>query len=78
MRATPAVALDEAEIAVAVAEPTSLLLARADAQRALADAHRAARPLGRRGGRLRRALALDERKGNLAAAAQTERQLAEL
>ena len=45
------VALAEAEAAVAVAEPTSLLLARADAQRALADAHRAARPHGRRGGR---------------------------
>ena len=40
------VALDEAETAVAVAEPTSLLLARADAQRALADAHRAARRPG--------------------------------
>ena len=72
------VALDEAESAVAVAEPTTLLLARADAQRALADAHRSARRWGDAAAALRRALALDERKGNLAAAAQTERLLAEL
>ena len=45
------VALAEAEAAVAVAEPTSLLLARADAQRALADAQRGRAPHGRRGGR---------------------------
>jgi hypothetical protein len=63
---------------VAVAEPTSLLLARADAQRALAEAHRVARRPAEAVAALRRALALDERKGNLAAAAQTERQLAEL
>jgi DNA-binding SARP family transcriptional activator len=72
------VAIDEAETAVAVAEPTSLLLARADAQRALAEAHRAARRPGDAAAALRRALALDERKGNLAAAALTERLLAEL
>ena len=72
------VALDEAETAVAVAEPTSLLLVRADAQRALAEAHQAARRPGDAAAALRRALALDEREGNLAAAALTERQLAAL
>ncbi len=71
-------ALAEAEAAVATAEPTTLLLVKADAQRALAEAHRAAGAAGDAAAALRQALALDVRKGNLVAAAATRRLLAEL
>ena len=63
---------------MATAEPTTLLLVKADAQRALAEAHLAAGGSRRRRRRLRQALALDVRKGNLVAAAATRRLLAGL
>ena len=62
---------------MAAAAPTTLLLVKADAERALAEAHRAAGRADDAGAALRRALALDERKGNLVAAAATRRLLGE-
>ena len=70
--------LAEAEAAAALAEPTALLLVRADAQRTLAAVLRAAGRSDDAAAAARRALALDERKGNLVAAAATRRLLAEL
>ncbi len=72
-----AAALAEAESAVAAAAPTTLLLVKADAERALAETHRAAGRADDARAALRRALALDERKGNLVAAAATRRLLGE-
>ena len=72
-----AAGLEEAEAAVALAEPTPLLLVRADAQRTLAAVLRAAGRTDDAAAAARRALALDERKGNLVAAAATRRLLEE-
>ncbi len=71
-------ALAEARAGVLVAEPTSLLLVRADAHRMLAEALRAAGRGEEAASAAREALALDERKGNLVAAAATRRVLAEI
>jgi tetratricopeptide (TPR) repeat protein len=71
-------ALAEARAGVAVAEPTTLLLVRADAHRRLAEVLRAAGHREDAASAVRAALALDERKGNLVAAAGTRRLLAEL
>jgi DNA-binding SARP family transcriptional activator len=76
--ADPVAGLEEAEAAVALAETTPLLLVRADAQRALAAVLRAAGRTDDAAAAARRALALDERKGNLVAASATRRLLAEL
>ena len=70
--------LEEAETAVKLAEATALLLVRADAQRTLAEGLRAAGRIDEAAEAARRALALDERKGNLVAAATTRRLLADL
>ena len=61
-----------------LAEATALLLVRADAQRTLAEGLRAAGRIDEAAEAARRALALDERKGNLVAAATTRRLLADL
>ena len=71
-------ALAEAQAAATAAERTSLVIVRADAQRALARALRGAGRSDEAAAALRAALALDERKGNLVAAAATRRQLDEL
>ena len=71
-------ALTEAETAATLAEATALLLVRADAQRTLAEVLRAAGRIDEAAAAAGRALALDERKGNLVAAAATRRLLAEL
>ena len=77
-RGDRAAGLQEAEAAVAVAENTLLLLVRADAQRTLAAMLRASGRTDDAVAAARRALALDERKGNLVAAAATRALLAEL
>ena len=71
-------AVAEARAGVLVAGPTSLLLVRADSQRMLARVLRAADRGEEAASAAREALALDERKGNLVAAAATRRLLAEL
>ncbi len=71
-------AVAEARRAATAAELTSLLIVRADAQRRLARALRAAGRTGDAEVAAREALVLDERKGNLVAAAATRRLLAEL
>src|SRR4029079_16835645 len=71
-------ALAEARAGVVVADPTSLLLVRADAHRMLAEVLRAAGRGEEAACAAREALALDERKGNLVAAAARRRVLAEI
>ena len=71
-------AVAEARTAATAAELTSLLIVRADTQRRLARALRAAGRTGDAEVAAREALVLDERKGNLVAAAATRRLLAEL
>ena len=71
-------ALAEARAGVVVADPTSLLLVRADSHRMLAEVLRATGRGEEAASAAREALALDERKGNLVAAAATRRLLAEL
>ena len=68
----------EAQAGVVAAEPTSLLLVRANAHRRLAEVLRAAGRTGEAASAARDALALDEGKGNLVAAAATRRLLVEL
>lgn len=71
-------AIADGRAAVAAAEPTGLILVRADAQRALAEVLHAAGQTGEAVAAARRALALDERKANRVAAAGTRRLLASL
>jgi tetratricopeptide (TPR) repeat protein len=70
--------LEEARAAVARAEPTGLLVVRADVHRTLAEALHAAGHTAEAVAEARRALALDERKANVVAAATTRRLLASL
>ena len=71
-------AVEEARAAVAAAEPCGLVLLKADAERTLAEALQAAGRNDEAVAAGRRALALDEAKQNLVAAAATRRQLASL
>jgi tetratricopeptide (TPR) repeat protein len=71
-------ALEEARAAVGEAGPTDLLLVRADAERTLAELLDAAGRRDEARAAARRALALDDRKGNVPAAQRTRRLLAAL
>ena len=71
-------AVEEARAAVAVAEPCGLVLVRADAERTLGEALRASGRIDEAKSALGRALALDEAKQNVVAAADTRRLLASL
>ena len=71
-------AVDEARAAVAAAEPCGLVLVKADAERTLGEALRASGRIDEAKSALGRALALDEAKQNVVAAADTRRLLASL
>jgi hypothetical protein len=69
LRGEPAGGLEDARAAVAVAEPTGLVLSCANAHRTLAELLTAAGEAEAAAGAARRAMALYEAKGNLAALA---------
>ena len=71
-------AVEEARAAVAAAEPCGLVLVKADAERTLGEALRASGRIDEAKSALGRALALDEAKQNVVAAADTRRLLASL
>jgi len=70
--------LEEARAAVAVADPTSLIVYSANAYRTLAAVLQAGGQTDEAATAARRALSLDEAKGNAVAAAATRRQFATL
>jgi hypothetical protein len=71
-------AIQEGRAAVATAEATGLMLVRGDAHRMLAEVLRTAGRTEEAAAAAGRALALQERKANVAAAARTRRLLASL